>query len=104
MQTRNPWLDDLARVGAGLAGAIGSLREELEARMKDRFERMLSNMQLVTREEFEAVRELARKARAAQEELEARIARLESGGAGRKAAAKKKPQARPRMGARKGRK
>ena len=78
MQTRNPLLDDLARLMGGALGAAGGMREELEARLRDRLQRVLSGMELPTREEFDAVRELASRARAAQEGLEARVAALEA--------------------------
>ena len=78
MQTRNPLLDDLAKLMSGALGAAGGMREEMEARLRDRLQRVLSGMDLPTREEFEAVKELASRARAAQETLEARVAALEA--------------------------
>lgn len=99
MQTQNRLLDDLARVASGALGVASSMREEVEARLRAQFERLLGEMELVTREEFGAVRAMAAKAREEQEDLaerlaalEARLAKLEGGGAG-KAAAKKKPAA-----------
>lgn len=80
MQTRNPLLDDLARVAASAADAVGGMREEVEARIRDRIEVWARDMDLVTREEFEAVRAMAEEARAAQEALEKRLAALEAGG------------------------
>lgn len=78
MQTRNPLLDDLAKLMSGAMGAAGGMREEMEARLRDRLQRVLSGMDLPTREEFEAVKELASRARAAQEKLETRVAALET--------------------------
>lgn len=77
MQTQNRLLDDLARVATGALGAFTGMREEVETRMKEQFERVLGRMNLVTREEFDAVRAMAAKARAAQEALEKRVAALE---------------------------
>ena len=63
MQVDNKLLDDLARVAAGAAGAVTGLRDEVEAQMRQRMERILARMDVVTREEFEVVRELAANAR-----------------------------------------
>ena len=79
MQTQNRLLDDLARVATSALGVAAGMREELEARLRDQFERILANMDLVTREEFDAVKAMAAKARAEQEDLAARLAALEAG-------------------------
>ena len=78
MQTQNRLLDDLARVATGALGVAAGMREEIEARLRDQFERILSNMDLVTREEFDAVQAMAAKARAEQEDLAARLTTLEA--------------------------
>src|SRR5262245_17418514 len=78
MQTQNPLLDDLARVATGALGALTGLRTEIEARVRDQLERLLGRMDLVTREEFEAVRAMAAKARLEQEALAQRLAVLEA--------------------------
>ncbi len=78
MQTQNRFLDDLARVATGAAGAFTGMRGEVESRLRDQFERILGRMNLVRREEFEAVKAMAAKARAAQEALEKRLAALEA--------------------------
>jgi BMFP domain-containing protein YqiC len=104
MQTQNKLLDDLARVASGALGVAAGMREEVEARLRDQFARVLGHMDLVTREEFEAVRAMAVKAREEQEVLEDRVAALEralaaktksaAGAKARKpAAAKAKPRA-----------
>ncbi len=89
MQTQNRLLDDLARVATSALGVAAGMREELEVRLRDQFERILSGMDLVTREEFDAVKAMAAKARAEQEDLAARLAALEAerGGAAAKTAA-----------------
>jgi len=89
MQVDNRLLDDLARVASGAFGAISGVRGEVEARMKQQFERILSEMDVVSREEFEAVRAMAAKARAEQEALEKRVAALEAVMAGKKPGAKR---------------
>ena len=78
MQTQNRLLDDLARVASGALGVAAGMREEVEARLRDQFERVLGRMDLVTREEFEAVRAMAIKAREEQEILSERVATLEA--------------------------
>lgn len=78
MQTRNPLFDDLARVAASAADALGGVREEVEARIRDRIEDWARDMDLVTREEFEAVRAMAEEARREQEALAARLDALEA--------------------------
>jgi hypothetical protein len=77
MQTDNRLLDDLARVASGALGALTGMRDELEGRLKDQFERILGRMNLVRREEFDAVQAMAAKARTEQEALAARVAELE---------------------------
>ena len=78
MQTQNRFLDDLARVATGAMGAVTGMRGEVETRLKEQFERILGRMNLVRREEFDAVQAMAAKARAAQEALEKRVAELEA--------------------------
>jgi BMFP domain-containing protein YqiC len=78
MQTDNRLLDDLARVATGALGALTGIRGEIETRLREQFERVLARMDLVTREEFEAARAMAAKARSEQEALQRRLEALES--------------------------
>jgi len=78
MANDNRLLDDLARVASSALGTLTGVRDEIESRMREQFERILGRMNLVRREEFEAVQAMAAKARAEQEALEARIAALEA--------------------------
>ncbi len=78
MQTQNRLLDDLARLAGGAVGVAAGMRGEIEARLREQFEKILSQMDLVGREEFEAVKAVAAKARAEQEDLAARLAALEA--------------------------
>jgi BMFP domain-containing protein YqiC len=78
MQSQNRFFDDIARVAGGAVGALSGVRGEIEARLRDQLERILAGMDLVSREEFEAVKAMAAKARDEQEVLLARIAELES--------------------------
>lgn len=94
MQTQNRFLDDLARVATGAMGAVTGMRGEVETRLREQFERILGRMNLVRREEFDAVEAMAARARAVQEALEARVAALEaklgiSGSRGKSAPAKR---------------
>ncbi|MDA0787451.1 MAG: accessory factor UbiK family protein [Proteobacteria bacterium] len=77
MQTRNRLLDEVARLANGAAGVASGLREEVEALVQQRLERVMADMDLVRREEFEAVEAVAIRAREAQEALEKRVAALE---------------------------
>jgi BMFP domain-containing protein YqiC len=78
MQSENRFLDDLARLFAGAAGNVASLRQELETKLREQAERLLRGMDLVSREEFAAVEAMAAKARAEQVALERRLAVLEA--------------------------
>ena len=77
MQTENRLFDDLARMANGAINTLSGVREEIESRLRERVERWLTEMDMVPREEFEAIKELAQKARAEQEDLSARVAALE---------------------------
>jgi BMFP domain-containing protein YqiC len=77
MQIDNKLFDDLARMAAGAAGTAIGVRDEIEAQVRQQAERLLSRMDLVTRDEFEAVREMASQARAEQEAMAERLAALE---------------------------
>jgi BMFP domain-containing protein YqiC len=77
MQSQNRFFDDLARVAAGAMGTLSGVRSEVESRVREQFERVLAGMDLVTRDEFEAVKAMAAKARTEQEDLARRLAELE---------------------------
>jgi BMFP domain-containing protein YqiC len=78
MQTRNRILDDMARVASGALGTASGLRGEVEALIRERLKRVLGDMELVDREEFEAVKAMAAKARTEQEAMAATIAELKA--------------------------
>ncbi len=78
MQSQNRIFDDLARVAGGALGALTSLKDEIEAMIRDRMERFMADGNFVRREEFDVVRAMASEARAEQERLIARIAALEA--------------------------
>jgi len=77
MQTDNRLLDDLAKVASGALGSLSGVKHEVESRIKQQLERILSRMNLVPREEFDAMKEVAQAAREAQIKLEARVDELE---------------------------
>ena len=80
MQPQNRLLDDLAKLATGALGTLRDARGEVEERLREQFERILSRMDFVSREEFEAVKEMAAKTREENEALAARIAKLEPAG------------------------
>jgi BMFP domain-containing protein YqiC len=77
-QTSNRFLDELSKLMTDAAGAAQGMRREVESLMKAQGERILRDMDVVQREEFEAVKEMAAKARDENERLSARISELES--------------------------
>jgi BMFP domain-containing protein YqiC len=78
MQTRNRLLDDLAKVTGGALSVMTGVKSEAEAVMRQQFEKVPDKMGLIPREDFEAVRTMAAKARDQQEELVKRVAVLEA--------------------------
>lgn len=89
-QTQNRIFDELGRLFTNAAGAAQGVRQEIETVIKGQAERLIADMDLVTREEFEAVRAMAQLAREENEALKARIDALEAAlakKAGKKAAA-----------------
>lgn len=74
----NRILDEFAKLMTDAAGAAQGVRREVETAFRAQAERIFNSMDMVQREEFEAVREMALKARAQNEELSARIAELEA--------------------------
>ena len=77
MQTQNRFFDDLARVAAGALGTLSGVKSEVESRLREQLEKVLAGMDLVSRDEFEAVKAMAAKARSEQEDLANRLAELE---------------------------
>lgn len=78
MQTDNRLLDDLSRIAAGALGTLQGVKGEVEQAFRQRLERALADMDLVSREEFEAVRAMAQAAREENIRLSERLAALES--------------------------
>lgn len=78
MQTDNPFLDGMAKLFTDAAGAANSVRTEVESIVRQRMERLVADMSLVHRDEFETVKAMAAKARTENESLAARVASLEA--------------------------
>ena len=101
MQSENRFFDDFAKMVNGIAGTVAGAGREAEAAMRDRAKEFVGRMDFVSREEFEAVKQMAATARAEAEALKARLDKLE--GANKPAAAPKaaaktapaKPAAKP---------
>jgi BMFP domain-containing protein YqiC len=77
-QTSNRFVDEFAKLMTDAAGAAQGLRREFETVMKSQGERMLRELDVVQREEFEAVKDMAVKAREENERLAQRVAALEA--------------------------
>jgi BMFP domain-containing protein YqiC len=97
MAAPNRVFEDAARVAGGAMGTLAGVKREVETLVRHQFDRLLAGMDLVTREEFDAVKEMAAKARAENERLEARLTALEATRAkpaARKSASTTKPASR----------
>jgi BMFP domain-containing protein YqiC len=77
-QTTNRLFDDFAKLMTDAAGAADGFKKEAEAMFRAQGEKFLRDMNVVTREDFEAVREMAQKARQENEALAGRVAQLEA--------------------------
>ena len=77
-QTSNRFLDEMARLMNDAAGVASGVRRELDTVLRNQADRILRELDVVKREEFEAVKDMARLAREENEALKARIATLEA--------------------------
>ena len=78
MQSRNPFLDDLTKMANGAMGALSGVKDEVGNRMRDQIAKILDGMDIPRREEFDAVKAMAAKAREENEELKKQIAELKA--------------------------
>ena len=99
MQTSNRILDDLARVANGAVSTLVGIKNEIDALVRQRIERLLNDADVVPRDEFDAVKAMAAKARTEQERLEKRIAGLEAKLGVKPAARTAKPAAKAKKSA-----
>lgn len=88
MQTRSKIFDDISQLMTNAMGVAQGAKTEAETAMKGLVDRWLADRNLVTREEFDAVRAMAQKAREENETLRARLDALEAKGRGKAKAAK----------------
>jgi BMFP domain-containing protein YqiC len=77
-QTNSRFFDDLSRLMTDAAGVADGARREAQTFARTQIERMMAGMDIVRREEFEAVKEMAARARDENERLAARVAALEA--------------------------
>jgi BMFP domain-containing protein YqiC len=84
MQSRNKFLDDMSQLMTNAMGVAQGAKTEAETAMKGFIDRWMADRDFVTREEFDAVRAMAQKAREENATLEVRIATLEAAAAGGK--------------------
>ena len=77
MQTSNRLFDDLAKVASGAVSTLVGVKDEIEALVRQRVDKLLADADLVPREEFEVVKAMVTEARAEQEHLLRRLAALE---------------------------
>ncbi len=73
MQTSNKFMDDMAKLATGAVGAAHSVKGEVESMYRAWLDKQLAGMDLVTREEFETVRDMAEKARIENDDLRTEI-------------------------------
>ena len=78
MQTRNPFIDDLAKMANGAVGALSGMKDEVENRVRDQIAKILDGMDIPRRDEFDAVKAMAAKAREENEDLKRQIAELQA--------------------------
>lgn len=76
--TQSRFFDEVAKMMTNAAGAAQGLRREIDTLIQSQMERLLNNMELVKREEFEVVKAMAQKAREENETLSRRLAALEA--------------------------
>jgi len=89
MQSQNRFFDDLVKIMNGAAGTVAGMGREAETQMREKVREWVGGMDMVSRDEFEAVKAMAIAAREENEALKARLDAMQAGGAPKKPAAKK---------------
>ena len=92
MQSKNKFMDDMSQIMTNAMGVGKGAKDEAENAMKSFMDRWLADRNFVTREEFDAVRAMAQKARAQNDELSARLEALEAAGAKKATKSKAAPK------------
>jgi BMFP domain-containing protein YqiC len=77
MSQGQKFFEDFTRLMSGALGTADAMRQEFESMLRERFERFCKDMNLVTREDYETLREMLAASRVEQEELKARVLALE---------------------------
>ncbi len=98
MQTDNKFFDDLAKLGQSAAGTLHGMKGEAMAMLRLRLEHILKDMDLVSREEFDVVRDMAKEARIENEILKKKITALEKKLGPKKSPIKKTTRSRRKAG------
>jgi len=75
--TNSRFFDELAKLMTGAAGAAQNVRKEIDTIVQTQVERVLNNLNVVKREEFDVVKDMAEKARSENAKLDARLTELE---------------------------
>ncbi len=78
MQSDNRIFDDLSRIANGAIGAVAGMGREMETMVRQRVEKYIGGLDMVSRDEFNAVKAMAEKARTENDALAARLAALEA--------------------------
>ena len=89
MQSMNKFMDDIGQMMTNAMGVAQGAKDEAETAMKNLMDRWLADRDFVTREEFDAVRAMAQKAREENEALKIRLDALEAAGPKKKTTTKK---------------
>ncbi len=89
MQSQNRFFDDLSKLLNGLAGTVAGVGREAEAGARERAKEWFGGMDFVSREEFDAVKEMAANARAEADALQKRVTALEKNMTAKKPAARR---------------
>ncbi|MFZ1478193.1 MAG: accessory factor UbiK family protein [Sphingorhabdus sp.] len=92
MQTEKRIFDDLAKLATGVAGTVAGMGREVESAFRERNRQWVAGTDLISREEFDAVKQLAANARAEADALKVRVEALEAA-LSEKSAAKSAPKA-----------
>lgn len=77
MQKNSKFFEDIAKLASGAGSTFMEMKHEIDNMVMTQVDKVLRRMNLVTREEFDAVKEMAAKARTEQEKIEARLEALE---------------------------
>lgn len=96
MRSRNRVFDDAARVAGGAFGTLSGIRREVEGLVRHQIDKLLSGMDLVTRDEFDSVKAMAIRAREENERLEERLNALETASEKTSTASRSKAKAAPK--------